>query len=204
MDKATMSSPLVIVIVGLPGSGKSFFATQFATSLDAALISEDKIRWMLFSHHAYSDNENTVVKQVANMIMSELFKTKKTFVLDGGYNDRVSRTALNATAKKAGYCVLTVVVQTDVPTAKQRSINRNAKKAGDVHKQSLSDGLFESQSKKYQAPLAIDKTAVVISGKHTYSTQARVVLKKILELQGVAPVEQRPAPIVRPRGPFVQ
>jgi len=204
MDKATLPKATVIVVIGLPGSGKSFFATQFAASLDVALISEDKIRWMLFSHHTYDNNENTVVKQVSNMMIEELFKTKKTFVLDGGYDERVTRQALNTQAKKAGYSLLTIVVQTDLPTAKQRSSKRSAKNPGDRYKQPLSNEMFEIRSKQYQAPVRVDQTVVVISGKHTYSTQARIVLKKMLEAQGTAPTEPRPAPIVRPRGPFIQ
>ncbi|MCL2174151.1 ATP-binding protein [Candidatus Saccharibacteria bacterium] len=202
MDKTTLSSPLAVVVVGLPGSGKSFFATQFATSLDVALVSEDKIRWMLFAHHTYNDSENVVVKQVADMMTAELFKTGKTFVLDGGYNSRVSRMALATQAKKAGYIVLTVVVQTDTPTAKQRSTKRSAKRAGDLYKQSISDDLFETQGKKYQAPLRVDKTTVVISGKHTYSTQARIVLGKFLEAQNTPATARQTAPIARPHGPF--
>ncbi|MCL2280422.1 ATP-binding protein [Candidatus Saccharibacteria bacterium] len=204
MNKGAVLNPLVIVVVGLPGSGKSFFATQFAASLGAALVSEDKIRWVLFAHHTYSDDETVVVKQVANMLTEELFKTKKTFVLDGGYNDRATRTVLGTQAKKAGYDVLTIVVQTDIPTAKQRSFKRNAKRAGDIYKQSLDANSFETQSKKYHTPLRTDKT-VVISGKHTYSTQANVVMKKILEAQGViATDQQQSTPTVRLHGPFIR
>ncbi|MCL2451817.1 ATP-binding protein [Candidatus Saccharibacteria bacterium] len=206
MDKLSMSSPTIIVVIGLPGSGKSFFATQFAETFDAALVSEDKIRWMLFAHHTYDDNEKTIVKQVSDMMMAELLKTKKTIILDGGYNDRPARTTLATSAKKAGYKILTVVVQTDAPTAERRSTKRDARKAGDRYKQSLDATEFARQAKEYQAPTRFDKATVVISGKHTYSTQARTVLKKILETQEPAPAapQPQPAPIVRPRGPFVQ
>jgi len=206
MDKVTLSNPMVIVIVGLPGSGKSFFATQFANTFNVALVSEDKIRWMLFANHTYSEDENSIVKQVADMMIEELFRTKKAFVIDGGYNNRVSRMELAASAKKADYGVLTVVVQTDPPTAEHRSIKRDAKKAGDRYKQPLSKAEFAAQSKKYHAPTHLDKTTVVISGKHTYSTQARTVLRKMLEIQGVTSIAPTPqaVPIVRPRGPFVQ
>jgi predicted kinase len=205
MDRVISASPIVMVMVGLPGSGKSFFATQFSNSLNCPLVSEDKIRWMLFSNHTYNDNENAIVKQVADMMITELFRTKKTFILDGGYNSRTCRATLSTQAKKAGYRVVTVIVQTDEPTAKQRSLKRNSKRTGDRYKQSLSGAEFATQVKQYQAPLRIDKTAVAISGKHTYSTQARTILKKILEIQNTAPATEPLAmPIVRPRGPFIQ
>jgi predicted kinase len=206
MDKVTLSNPLVIIVTGLPGAGKSFFATQFSDSFGSALISEDKIRWTLFANHTHDKNENIVVKQIVDMMLLELFKTKKTFVVDGDeYSNRASRSTLIAKAKKAGYGTITVVVQTDTLTAKQRSLHRNTKKLRDAYKQSISSDVFEAQSKKYQAPLSTDKTKVVISGKHTYPTQARIVLKKILEVQNINQTEQPTKQIVRPRrGPFVQ
>jgi predicted kinase len=205
MDKTTLSNPVVIVVVGLPGSGKSFFATQFAKTFGTAIVSEDKIRWMLFAHHTHNENENSIVGQISGMMAAELFKPRKTFVLDGGYNDRDSRATLAASARKAGYEVMTIAVQIDTPTAKSRAAHRDARKLSDRYKQPLPPREFATQAKKYQAPLRIDRTAVVISGKHTYSTQARTVLRKMLEIQGAAaPIEHQEAPTVRSRGPFVQ
>jgi hypothetical protein len=64
---------------------------------------------------------------------------------------------------------------------------------------------FAKQLKAYQAP-TVDGSTVVISGKHTYATQARIVLKKMVESQGVARVATptRPTPPRGSRGIFVQ
>ena len=205
MEALTLSSPMAIVVVGDPGAGKSFFAAQFANTFGSALVSEDKIRWTLFAHHTYSDNENAMVNQVADLLITELFRTGKTFVLDGGYNTKAKRDELAARAKKAGFRVLTIVVQTDEPTARRRALGRDAKKAGDHYKQPLTPDEFARQEKLYQAPV-IDGNTVVISGKHTYATQARIVLKKIVETQNAAQAAAaaRPTPLVRSRGPFIQ
>ncbi|MCL2038239.1 ATP-binding protein [Candidatus Saccharibacteria bacterium] len=210
MESLNLSNPLVIVVAGPPGSGKSFFATQFAQTFGAALVSRDKVRWTLFAHHTYSDNENTMVEQVADLIVTELFRTGKTFVLDGGYDTRTARAELTAEAKKAGFKILTIVVQTDGPTSQTRATKRDARRSGDKYKQSLSAEEFDAQVKAYQPPI-VDKNTVVISGKHTYQTQARTVLKKIIETQGVkrsaTPTAEAPGtrpPIARSRGPFVQ
>ena len=211
MESLNLSNPLVMVVIGLPGSGKSFFAGAFAQTFGAALVSRDKIRWTLFAHHTYSDNENTMTDQVSDLLITELFRTRKTFVLDGGYDTRVARAELAAEARKAGFKVLTIIVQTDEPTSQRRAANRDARRSGDKYKQSLSAEEFAAQVKAHQPPV-IDKNTVVISGKHTYQTQVRTVLKKIIETQGVkhdtaAPAAGTPgtrSPIARPRGPFVQ
>jgi predicted kinase len=204
MDKVSPSKPTLIIVIGLPGSGKSFFAQQFAKSFGAALVSEDKIRYLLFAHHTYNESENSIIRQVANMMIKELLKTKKTFILDGGYNDGQLRSSLVNIAKKAAYQILTIVVQTDTKTAERRATHRSGKKAGDRYKQSLSPEEFAVQAKIYQAPPPLDKTVVVISGKHTYSTQARFVLKKMLEMRNLTPAEPQSTPIVRSRGLFIQ
>ena len=204
MESLSLSSPLVVVVVGPPGAGKSFFAEHFADTFGAALVSIDKIRWTLFANHTYSDNENAMVGQIAELMLNELWRAGKTFVIDGGYNSRKSRDNLSRIAKKRGFRPLFIIVQTDAPTAKRRALKRNPADAIDHFKQSLTTDEFAKQTAAYEPP-AVDQSAVVISGKHAYASQARVVLKKIVESQGQrpTPAPARPA-IVRPRGPFIQ
>ena len=211
MEALTLSSPMVIEVVGLPGSGKSFFANQFASTFGAAIVSRDKIRWTLFANHTYSDNENAMVDQVADLLITELFRTKKTFVLDGGYNKESSRYSIANKARKNGYRILTIVVQTDEPTSRRRATKRSSKKPGDQYKQSLTDEQFDAAKKLYVEPSTTQQDVVVISGKHTYNTQAKIVLRKMLEISGKSvarrdiPVSEQPRVSlnIRPRGPFV-
>lgn len=217
MEALTLSSPMIIEVVGLPGAGKSFFAIQFANTFGAALVSQDKIRWTLFAHHTYSESENAMVEQVADLMITELLRTKKTFVLDGGYNTAAARHLLANRARKNGYRVLTIVVQTDEPTSKRRATKRSDKKPGDRYKQSLTDSQFDAAKKLYEEPSTAQADVVVISGKHTYNTQAKIVLRKMIEISGqtsgeAIKVEQPTTPRatisakplnIKPRGPFV-
>lgn len=186
MEALTLSSPMVIIVVGLPGSGKSFFSVQFANTFGAALVSQDKIRWTLFANQTYSDNENAMVGQVANLLITELFRTKKTFVLDGGYNDPNVRHEFIARARRHGYRALTIVVQTDEPTSLRRATKRSDNKPGDMYKQSLTPEQFEQAKAAYLEPNTTADDVVVISGKHTYTTQAKIVLRKMIEISGAS------------------
>ena len=215
MEALTLSSPMIIEVVGLPGSGKSFFANQFANTFGSAIVSQDKIRWTLFAHHTYSDNENAMVEQVADLLITELLRTKKTFVLDGGYNTAATRHTMANIARKHGYRVLTIVVQTDEPTSKRRATKRSDKKPGDRYKQSLTEAQFEQAKSLYEEPSTTAADVVVISGKHTYNTQAKIVLRKMIEISGQStaakrdeakgsrPVQPRASLNIKPRGPFV-
>jgi predicted kinase len=174
---------MVIVVVGVPGVGKSFFARRFAETFSAPLVSEDKIRYTLFSSHTYSKNENVMVDQVSKLIVDELLVNGKTFIMDGGYNSRVSRDNIAHLASQYGFRTLIVWVQTDEPTARRRAQNRSIKVAGDQYKQSLTPDQWDSLAKSFTPPDIEnkEKNSVVISGKHTYAAQAKTVLKKIVE-----------------------
>lgn len=201
---SSISKSMILQIVGPAGAGKSFFARQFAKTFGVAAVDRDKIRWILFAHHTYSADEENIVSQVADLMTEELIKTRKSFILDGGYNSRSARSKLAALAKEHNYKILTITVQTDEATARARALKRDGRKPGDRYNQSLNPEQYAVELKKYQAP-APSGNLVVISGKHTYSTQARTVLKKIVELEGSAvPAAIRTVATTRRNGPFIQ
>lgn len=183
MNSMNLGSPIVVMVVGIPGSGKSFFARRFAETFGAPLISEDKIRYTLFSNHTYESNEQAMVDQVAELLLDELLVTGKTFVIDGGYATKISRVEFEKIASQNGYKTLVVWVQTDDPTARRRATHRSDDNPGDQFKSSMTDNQFDTVSKTFTPPANTDKVknVVVISGKHTYASQAKMVLKKIVE-----------------------
>lgn len=207
-DTTPISQPMIVQVVGPAGSGKSFFARRFSKTFGAPLVSRDRLRWTLFAHHTYSEDEESIVSQVTDVMVDELLKTGKLFILDGGYNRRPARNLIRDKAQKNNYQIFTIIVQTDEPTARNRATHRNQRSADDRYNQSLSVEQYTAQIKAYQPPV-VDKNTVVISGKHTYSTQARIVLKKLVEAQKI-PIaaytkpKVRPASAVRSFGPFIQ
>lgn len=183
MKSMSLGGPIVILVVGTPGVGKSFFAKRFAETFNAPIINNDKIRYTLFSTHTYSKNENVMVDQVARLILDEVFIAGKPIVIDGGHNTRTSREAISQLASQYGYRTLIVWVQTDDNTARRRAMNRSLKNPGDEYKQSLTDEQYASLVSSFTEPdLNVrEKNTVVISGKHTYAAQAKTVLTKIVE-----------------------
>lgn len=180
MKSLSTIKPLMIIVVGLPGSGKSFFARQFSETFGAPRVSNDRLRHILFGSEGYSKQEQTTIGMVAEAEIHELLKTQKTFLVDGFGLGRTQRAVLRKLAKEHGYDVLLVWVQTDQATAKYRSMKRSNKKKDDEHNASLTSALFEQETKKFSAP-ATNENHVVISGKHTYATQAKVVLKRLIQ-----------------------
>lgn len=179
MKSLSLSRPLVIMVIGLPGSGKSFFARQFADMFGAPLVSTDFVRHALFSEAEYSPREDALVGAITHNETAELLKTNKTLIIDGGVNSRASRTIIERLAHKHGYGKLIIWVQTDEPTSQARAAKRSDKRKNDELNSSMDMKAFERYKKQFSVPTP-SENVIVISGKHTYATQARVILKKLV------------------------
>lgn len=179
MKSLSLSRPLVFMVIGIPGSGKSFFARQFAETFSAPLVSMDYIRHTLVPESNYTSEEDEVIGELAEAQLSELLKTERSIVIDGGVNTVAGRQSVATLAKKRGYGLLTIWVQTDQGSAELRSTRRSKRRKGDNLNASMSQSAFAAYTKAFEAP-ARREDYVVISGKHTFATQVRVVLKKIV------------------------
>lgn len=174
MKSLSLSKPHVIVMVGIPGSGKSYFAEQFANTFNAPLVSNGRLRDELFNEPTYDNDEQAIIRRVSDYMLDELYKTQRTFILEGLADARMDRQEITKKARTAGYEPLFIWVQTESSTARLR-----VKKAI-PGKMTISPSQFDSALKRFSAPHASEK-AVVISGKHTYASQLRIVLKRLVE-----------------------
>lgn len=179
MKSLSLSKPLILVVVGLPGSGKSFFARQFSETFSAPAVNIDRLRHVLYPEPIFSKAEQEVIDSLSGYEIDELLKTKKTFIVDGGGWTKSQRAALRKKAHAAGFETLLVWVQTDQNTTKYRSMKRSNRRKDDQYNTSLSGSQYDQLAKRFSPPAA-NEPSVVISGKHTYPTQARVVLKKLV------------------------
>jgi predicted kinase len=179
MKSLQLDKPHAIVMVGIPGSGKSFFADKFSAMFNAPCIEQ-----LALEHLAADSN---AAKELANLFLDELVKTGRSIILETDTSTRQARTELNAKLKKAGYTPLLVWVQIDTETAANRST-----------KMGMSADEHAKRVKKFAPPLP-NEQALVISGKHTYATQARVVLKKLSgpRTPSTHPPERPPQPPAR-------
>lgn len=165
MKPITPAIPHVIIMVGIPGSGKSTFAEHFAETFKAPIINESRI-----AHEASLNDEQT--EAVSSLLLSELLKIERTFLYEASNLTKTKRANLIAAVTKAGYRPLVVWVQTEATEAKRRALKPQPNGSG------LSDSEFDAAYNAFQAPVATEK-AIVISGKHTYATQLKVVLRQL-------------------------
>src|SRR4051794_37643116 len=106
MKSLSLSRPHMIIMVGIPGSGKSFFAEKFAGTFNAPYISREKVAMRL--GHDIKEVDLVVQDQ-----LDELLKTQQSIIVDGLADTRTARSELATKARRAKYDVLLIWVQTD-------------------------------------------------------------------------------------------
>ena len=167
MKSLSLDRPYLLITVGIPGSGKSQFAEKFAATFGAPYVKYDTILHISANNGRASDG-------FAGYFLHELFKTNHTVIFDGPTATRAERAALRDLAASAGYTSLFIWVQTDLATAKDR-FAKTARKQG--HR--VSGAHYDALVKEFVAPSEKEHPFVVISGKHTYATQVKAVLKNL-------------------------
>lgn len=189
MKSLSLSKPHLILMVGISGAGKSFFAEQFSETFQAPLVSTSSISKVFGKAILPAKIINALIDQQ----MSELFKTRQSFIVDGHSDTKAERLALMSSARKHGYELLIIWVQTEPTTAKQRSLK--AAKT-EPHRRVTTPEQHDTAVRRFSAPHTTEKP-IVISGKHTYATQAKMVLRKLAEpradisVHTTAPVSRR-------------
>ncbi len=164
MKPLSPNAPRAIIMVGIPGSGKSTFAEHFAKTFQSPIVNERAIA-------AITENDEVSNKVAAHML-SELFKTRRTLIYEGPTATKASRIAIAKEALAAGYEPLIVWVQTESLEAKRRATRKQK------NNNYMTDEQFDAAIRRFNPPSAQEK-AVVISGKHTYASQLKIVLKRV-------------------------
>ena len=103
MRPEIINQPLLIATIGQPGTGKTFFASQFANTFNTPFISANSIRSLVYKKPTYDQKEEDVITTLVYLQLAETFKTKKAIVLDTPLQTKKERDDLSRIAKKAGY-----------------------------------------------------------------------------------------------------
>ena len=165
MKPLTAASPHAIIMIGIPGSGKTTFADRFADTFQAPIVSQTKLQ----RDYGLTD---VGAETLRDTILSEYMKTHRTVLIDGGLENRQKREEMVRRLVKAGYRPLVVWVQTDTNEAFRRATKPYPQGSG------LHDNEFDALLERFDAPGDKEKM-VVISGKHTYTSQLKIILKQL-------------------------
>lgn len=165
MKPLTPAIPHAIIMMGIPGSGKSTFAERFAETFQAPIVNVTGVM-------READLAADQAAVVGAALLKEVLKSKRTFIYEGETHSFDLRTAFVKDLTKKGFKPLIVWVQTDTTESRRRAVKPYPKGSG------LTDDEFDQIIDQFEPPEGKEKY-VVVSGKHTFATQLKIVLKQL-------------------------
>ena len=101
---------MIVIVFGLPGSGKSYFASRFASTINAVYISSDKLRMKMLDKRTYSSTEKLSVYNEMLAQMREVGKQNKNLVLDATfYKSDIRKKFLEETEENGNIIFIEVI-----------------------------------------------------------------------------------------------
>lgn len=179
-SKPVLKKPLLVMMYGYPGSGKTYFARQLAEFLGMAHLQADRIRHELFEKPRHDQEEDSVVSHLMDYMCEEFLKSGVSVVYDAGVVRISQRRALRDLTRRLKANHVLIWLQIDKQSAYERTIRRNKRKLDDKYAADLSQSELDSFVRQMQNPSHEDY--FVISGKHTFDTQKSAVIKKLYDM----------------------
>jgi predicted kinase len=196
MAKIIPSRPLLIMLYGFPGAGKTYFARQLQDNLQAAHVQGDRIRFELFDQPRYDKQENNVINQLMNYMSEEFLNAGISVIYDINAMRTVQRHALREMARRCHAQPLLIWLQIDNESAYTRASKRDRRRSDDKYSANLDRPTFDRFAGHMQNP-ALSEEYVVISGKHTFNTQFTAAAKRLREL-GLLSIGEDNSKVVKP------
>lgn len=111
---------MIIVIFGLPGSGKSYFARSLANRLNARLISSNAVRQQLRKNGKYDDQAKIAVYLEMLSLMEAGIKDHQSIVLDATFFKAEIRKLFKEKAGELGEPVYFIEISANEEAIKSR------------------------------------------------------------------------------------
>jgi predicted kinase len=196
MSKVVLAKPILIMLYGYSGAGKSFFARQLVEQVQAAHVYGDRIRGELFDTPRYDKEENDVVEQLMDYMTGEFLSAGLSVVYDVNAMRVSQRRNLRELARKTKALPVLIWLQIDQESAFARLGLRDRRRADDKFAGPSDRATFDRIAGGMQNPQ--NEEYIVISGKHTFDSQLSAFIKRMRELGLVPDTNEVNSKVVKP------
>jgi predicted kinase len=115
---------MIVIVFGLPGSGKSYFAAHLADLINADYVNSDQLRKKMFSKRSYSDTEKAAVYDEMLKEMKKAVGEGRNIVLDATFYKRRIRDKFEQNRKVRGNIYFIEVVAREKLTRERLALTR--------------------------------------------------------------------------------
>jgi predicted kinase len=137
--KETTAEPVLIMISGLPGTGKSYLAHKIVERLPAVIVESDHVRKTLFPKPTYAGSESVWVHRVAHATIERLLRSGRRVIYDATNLAEWHREKVYRIAERAGAKLVIVKTVAPEPVIQER-LEKRARKRDKV---GFSDATWE-------------------------------------------------------------
>lgn len=179
-SKLSSQKPFILVLYGYPGSGKSTFARQIASEIKNTVhLNTDKVRSELEGElKKRSANDQALLTTLTEYMAKEFINSGFSVILDVPTYRKADRRRLITFSRNAKARLIMAWLQIDADSAFDRLKKQDKRKTSDKYVRNYTRSEFESIINSSQNP-SDEEDYVVISGKHTFTTQRLAVFKKL-------------------------
>jgi predicted kinase len=122
------AQPAVIIVSGLPGTGKSYFCHRLAERLPFIILESDALRKQLFPEPTHSAEESAYLFRAIHYLMEDLLKKGIPVILDATNLTRKHRERLYNIADRLNARLIIVSIKAPPELVQQRLKKRLVKK----------------------------------------------------------------------------
>lgn len=179
-----LNTPIAFIVVGTPGSGKSWFSRSISKNLHCIHLDSERIRFELFEEQSYNDEEEVVVENMVDYFAHTLTQSRASMIFDGTTSSIKRRKELYKFAEKNEYQPVLVWVQSNDELSKMRASSKVNKSVAE-YKRKLTADQYDSLINKFEKPHEKEKP-IVISGNHSARSQLKSIVTRLNEMDVIS------------------
>lgn len=189
-----MDRPLLIVFLGFPGSGKTYFATRLAERIKAVTLNSDAIRISMFGSLEKiekirkSDNKRLYndVFGAMNYATRQILLAGHSVIYDAQQSKRQDRRRIEKLAQESGAIPILIWMKTSKEVAKLRGQERHQAENSHPYTAEKMEYLVERFESVTDLPEQ-DENVIAIDGEATFDEQYDSFRKEVdLMLKGAS------------------
>lgn len=185
-----MHKPLLVVFIGFPGSGKTYFAKRLGKRLNALVLNSDAMRLSMFGSHERIEEirKSDNARLYEDVFGAMDYATKQALlagisvVYDAQKATRENRLQIEKIAEEHDAQPVLVWIQTSAAVAKERGQQREARADSHVYTVEKMDYLVDRFAEQTEPPEP-NENVIELSGEIPFEQQYDAFLQKLEEIR---------------------